>query len=98
MAANPGEQRRSRGSFTRTLQRLCTRLDEQAVYVVEWKDFWGRRERGRIRVRSLWVAGSYARGALECGDLDLILDTTADEGIRTFGSFISVVRNVFPRQ
>ena len=26
MAADPGEQRRSRGSFTRTLQRLCTRL------------------------------------------------------------------------
>ncbi|HEX6370852.1 MAG TPA: hypothetical protein VF006_18180 [Longimicrobium sp.] len=29
-----------------------------------------------MTAKSLWVAGSYARGATECGDLDLILEAT----------------------
>lgn len=31
-----------------------------------------------MTAKSLWVAGSYARGATECGDLDLILEATID--------------------
>ena len=33
-----------------------------------------------VQVKSLWVAGSYARGAVECGDLDLILDVESLRG------------------
>ena len=32
------------------------------------------------RAESLWVVGSYARGALDCGDLDLVLQITYVEG------------------
>lgn len=36
----------------------------------------------QVRISALWVAGSYARGALECGDLDLVIDAEAiDAGL-----------------
>lgn len=34
----------------------------------------------RIRISELWVAGSYARGALDCGDLDLVINLIVEEG------------------
>ena len=34
-----------------------------------------------LRVKSLWVAGSFARGAADCGDPDLIADIVAEKGV-----------------
>lgn len=43
-----------------------------------------------LRAESLWVVGSYARGALDCGDLDLVLQVTCVEGYRPpISSFVS---------
>jgi predicted nucleotidyltransferase len=35
---------------------------------------------GKIRIKSLSVIGSYARGAPTCGDLDLLLDLEVARG------------------
>ncbi len=38
------------------------------------------RRSGRFRVKSLYVFGSFARGAPECGDLDLIVGIDVPKG------------------
>lgn len=44
---------------------------------ITWKDrFFNEIHLTTVSIRTLWVVGSYARGALECGDLDLVLDFT----------------------
>lgn len=84
------ENRRSRASFTRSLQRICQRIDKKSVFDTDWRDdFFGGAQHSRLRVRSVWVAGSYARGALQCGDLDLVADIIAEEGLLPFTSTIS---------
>jgi hypothetical protein len=41
----------------------------------KWNDrFLHKETEGTVEALSLWVAGSYARGAPDCGDLDLILE------------------------
>lgn len=64
-----------RDVFTKKLRRICERLDECATQTISFKHFLFRREliTTTVTVKSLWVAGSYARGAPDCGDLDLIL-------------------------
>lgn len=75
------ETRRSRDSFTRSLKRICQRLDSQNVFEVDFKyDFLPGLQHSRLRVNALWAAGSYARGALHCGDLDLVADIALEEG------------------
>jgi predicted nucleotidyltransferase len=43
------------------------------------------------RVRELWIFGSYARGALEVGDVDLAVefDQTKDEAGRWFATLMA---------
>ena len=72
------ERRRPRDRFTRILKRLCQRLDEASDAQVRWTESIFKKVRQDIvTVHALWVVGSYARGALDCGDLDLILDVTS---------------------
>lgn len=59
---------------------MCVRLDEAADRVVEFEDFLGNAQTPTISVTSLWVVGSYARGALECGDLDMVIQYTHRDG------------------
>lgn len=66
------ERRDPRESFTRKLVRICERLDEQSVRTITHKDIYGEFT-GEIEITSIWVVGSYARGALKCGDLDLVI-------------------------
>jgi hypothetical protein len=82
MANKPhGERRRERNSFTRALKRMCARLDDSGPQGVEWTDDYFRNRRtARVRVVALWVAGSYARGALDCGDLDVIIEIVLEQG------------------
>jgi len=71
---SPGE-RVPRERFTKVLISICRRLDE-GPRIVEWEQRYvlPLRQRTQVSPRSLWVFGSYERGAPECGDLDLILD------------------------
>jgi hypothetical protein len=47
------------------------------VSTIKWTDrFFKEVHSSTVSVRTLWVVGSYARGAIECGDLDLVLDVT----------------------
>ncbi len=80
MAVN--ERRRPRSSFEQTLRRIASSIDAQPVREVKWKDrFLPGEQFSMLRVKSLWVAGSFARGASHCGDLDLIADIVAEKGI-----------------
>ncbi|MDR6538873.1 hypothetical protein [Variovorax soli] len=70
-----GEKRLPREAFTKKLRRLCERLDERHQRTIPFKH-WYFKDRelvAEVAVISLWVAGSYARGALDCGDLDVVL-------------------------
>lgn len=59
------EKRLPRAAMTKTLARLLARLDEshKAVFAS-----------GEASVLAVWAVGSYARGALTCGDLDLVVE------------------------
>ena len=72
-------ERIPRAVLTRRLERLLARVDATPERVVERKKslVFGIDVRGPVRVRvdAIWVFGSYARGALECGDVDLIIQS-----------------------
>jgi hypothetical protein len=66
-----GEKRRQRTSFTHSLQRISERIDNASEFEVEWRDDIVRgKEKTIFRVKTLWAFGSWAKGALYCGDLD----------------------------
>jgi len=74
------EKRYPRESFTKKLERICQRLDEASIRTIAHKDFFQKAATSRVQITSLWVVGSYARGAMMCGDLDLVLEYQLVEG------------------
>ncbi|UVE47704.1 hypothetical protein KS461_10640 [Pseudomonas chlororaphis] len=66
------EKRHPRESFTKKLIRICQRLDEHSIRAITHKSIY-REFTCEIEITSIWVVGSYARGALTCGDLDLVI-------------------------
>jgi len=74
------EKRYPRESFTKKLERICQRLDEASVRTISHKDFFNKAATSQVEITSLWVVGSYARGAMTCGDLDLVLEYRLVEG------------------
>lgn len=72
------EKRYPRESFTKKLIRICQRLDECFTRTITHKDIYGEFT-GEIEITSIWVVGSYVRGAMTCGDLDLVI------GVQTKG-------------
>ncbi|MFK3641210.1 hypothetical protein [Pseudomonas protegens] len=74
------EKRYPRESFTKKLERICQRLDEASIRTIAYKNFLNRPATSRVEITSLWVVGSFARGALLCGDLDLVLEYKVVEG------------------
>lgn len=64
--------------FTRALTAICERLDAAHTRTFDFKPpksrFMGRGGRVCATVNALYAFGSWARGALECGDLDLAAD------------------------
>ncbi len=81
MTRKHGERTRSRSSLTQALQRIATRIASQQVYEIDWSDrILPGPQSSRIRVDGLWVAGSYARGAPDCGDLDVIANVVSERG------------------
>jgi hypothetical protein len=68
------EVRRDRAVFTRKLEKICQALDTQCERDVVFKHFLLRKTLScTVRVTNVSVVGSYSRGALTCGDLDLVL-------------------------
>lgn len=64
-----------REHFTKVLTKICQRLDRNSQVQTKWKDrYTGQTLTEDLEVQRLWVAGSYARGAITCGDLDLVLE------------------------
>ncbi|WP_413770025.1 hypothetical protein, partial [Vibrio vulnificus] len=76
------EKRYPRESFTKKLIRMCQRLVECSVRTSSHKDIYGEFT-GEITITSMWVVGSYARGAMTCGDLDMVI------GVQTKGALPS---------
>ena len=86
------EYRRKRASFTGTLERMCVRLDKEPSATVKFKNpFRITKDEltSQITVHSLWVFGSYARGAPDCGDLDIVLEFTTEKGPTPSASHVS---------
>lgn len=76
-------RRRPRASFERTLARIIQKIEQSAVHEVSWQTDFPCRVMARktlMKVKSLWAAGSFARGAATCGDLDLVMDVECLEG------------------
>ncbi len=78
-------ERYPREHFTKVLKKICQRLDKksQAIFKkVERINHQVFECDYDYRVTRLWVVGSYARGAITCGDLDLVfeLESKTDTG------------------
>jgi hypothetical protein len=85
------EVRPRRETFTKKLERICKLLDPRHEVDFEMNGRY-QRESWKVRgkLKTLWAAGSYARGALTCGDLDLIADI---EVVRDDGTIRQVERD-----
>jgi hypothetical protein len=76
------EHRLARDVFTRKLNRICKRLDGSSQRTIECRDFFRRKTSAEVRIVNVWAVGSYARGALKCGDLDIVLEIEVLQGGR----------------
>jgi len=82
-SANKGH-RRSRESFKKTLTKILKRADTRQVHEVTWKRFpWSDEPDASCKfvLNSIWVVGSFARGAISCGDLDLVVEIEILSGL-----------------
>ncbi|AIV90107.1 nucleotidyltransferase family protein [Burkholderia pseudomallei] len=67
------EVRMPREQATKLLVRICARLDACSTAELDKPVIPGMDAPGLTTATRLWVVGSYARGALTCGDLDLVM-------------------------
>jgi len=69
-----------RDHFTKTLRHICKRLDQCCCKDVEWSEHHdSERFHATVTVQRLWVFGSYARGVLDCENLDLIAEISSPQ-------------------
>ena len=69
------ETRYARATFTTMLGAICKRLEATPGQTLRWQHPLTDADcESQFTVRSPWVAGSYARGASDCGDLDLVTE------------------------
>jgi hypothetical protein len=75
--------RRSRESFKQTLIKILTRADARHLHEISWKLFsWSDKPDAscKFMLNKVWVVGSFARGAISCGDLDLVVEINVLSG------------------
>jgi hypothetical protein len=74
---------RLRSAFVPVARRLVARLKKQDTHTIAAKNRWlgGKTMTTIFRVTSLWTFGSFARGALECGDLDILVSVELVGGV-----------------
>lgn len=73
--ASSGPRRFPRERFTKALVRLCERLEACSSARIDYRKklaSFACTGTLDVRVASLWAFGSWARGAAQCGDLDLL--------------------------
>lgn len=70
------EKRHPRERFTKQLIKMCRALDKVAQHDFEIDDY-DEIYKGHMEAQQLWVVGSYARGALTCADLDVVVNFTS---------------------
>ena len=64
-------------------------MDQQSEYEFDYYcDLFHQTKHVKFRVNGLWAFGSWAKGALDCGDLDLIADVAMIEGNMPYESVI----------
>ncbi|WP_155754314.1 hypothetical protein [Burkholderia multivorans] len=68
------EVRMPREQATKLLERICARLDARSTVELDRPATPGLDAPGLTAATRLWVVGSYARGVLTCGDLDLVME------------------------
>lgn len=87
-----------RRRFTKALERISAALELSSIRKVQHTDFRGKPCETVVQINGLWVAGSYARGALECGDLDLVLDAVGvDAGLPLLKDVVRCFFGMNPR-
>lgn len=69
-------KKHARASLTDLLTGICERLDANSAGTID-RTVYGEKQSLGFKVRQLFVVGSYAKGALECGDLDLVFNARA---------------------
>lgn len=71
------EVRVPREKLTKVLTDICKTLDKSSMVNAPLKQMFDRIVVGSVTgsIKRVWVFGSYARGALTCGDLDLLVET-----------------------
>ncbi|RII76597.1 hypothetical protein [Pseudomonas monteilii] len=75
------EKRYPRERLTKQLIRICEVLDNISTRDIDYR-IYDRPASCRLTVNEVWVVGSYARGALMCGDLDVVVRYTKVSGAK----------------
>lgn len=94
-------KRRPRSSFDRVLRKMLAKLVPSHIYEVSWTGAynWLPKKASKFSIDNVWAVGSFARGAISCGDLDLVLELSIVDGnahppekrvLRELGSFTGI--------
>ncbi|MGJ7523438.1 hypothetical protein ACSFA0_23360 [Variovorax sp. LT1P1] len=81
-------RRLPRAHFTRVLHRMCKRLDECSVCELTVDPIYRPPYQASFKVSRLSVYGSYARGASDCGDLDVLVSLIDGQGDARNGQLV----------
>lgn len=92
MKDHPSDQRKPRAYWERKLETLLAGITAEPKRVYPWREKWQwpppAYHDGVFIVSEVHVFGSFARGAAECGDLDILVVIVASKGARPSSSTV----------